>query len=362
MTATHAELLARLSRSAPASTSAGTSRSAAATRSSSRASSARRRTSSPRTTCAPGRARSSTACAAATPTATCCSPPRRSRARPSTGCSRRRGSRATSPRAASWRWRSRRASTRARIYLHGNAKSEPELREALEAGVGHIVLDSFDDFERLERVAAERGRVQEVLIRVTPDVAGDTHARDLDRPGRLEVRLLGSREAPRGDRARRRRRRTCELVGLHFHIGSQLLDLEPFRDAVAAIAAARRVRRLQPRRRARRRLHRGAASRRRSRTTSTRSSTRRTRSSAPDKRLLLEPGRALVANSTVTLYTVQTVKRNVSTWVAVDGGMSDNLRPMLYGSRLRGGDRRPRRWRRRPSAATSPASTASPAT
>src|ERR1019366_7101028 len=51
-----------------------------------------------------------------------------------------------------------------------------------------------------------------------------------------------------------------------------------------------------------------------------------------DKRLLLEPGRALVANSTVTLYTVQTVKRNVSTWVAVDGGMSDNLRPMLYGA------------------------------
>jgi diaminopimelate decarboxylase len=53
----------------------------------------------------------------------------------------------------------------------------------------------------------------------------------------------------------------------------------------------------------------------------------------PGKRLLLEPGRALVANSTVTLYTVETVKRNVSTWVAVDGGMSDNLRPMLYDSR-----------------------------
>ena len=52
----------------------------------------------------------------------------------------------------------------------------------------------------------------------------------------------------------------------------------------------------------------------------------------PGKRILDEPGRALVANSTVTLYTVQSVKRNVSTWVAVDGGMSDNLRPMLYGS------------------------------
>jgi diaminopimelate decarboxylase len=53
----------------------------------------------------------------------------------------------------------------------------------------------------------------------------------------------------------------------------------------------------------------------------------------PGKRILIEPGRALVANSTVTLYEVQTVKRNVSTWVAVDGGMSDNLRPMLYGAR-----------------------------
>jgi diaminopimelate decarboxylase len=53
----------------------------------------------------------------------------------------------------------------------------------------------------------------------------------------------------------------------------------------------------------------------------------------PDRRLVLEPGRALVAQSAVTLYTVQTVKRNVSTWVAVDGGMSDNLRPMLYGAR-----------------------------
>ncbi len=52
-----------------------------------------------------------------------------------------------------------------------------------------------------------------------------------------------------------------------------------------------------------------------------------------DCRLLLEPGRALVANSTVTLYSVETVKHNVSTWVAVDGGMSDNLRPMLYGAR-----------------------------
>jgi diaminopimelate decarboxylase len=64
----------------------------------------------------------------------------------------------------------------ARIYLHGNAKSERELREALRAGVGHVVLDSFDDLDKLERVAAELGVAAQVLVRVTPEVSGDTHA------------------------------------------------------------------------------------------------------------------------------------------------------------------------------------------
>jgi diaminopimelate decarboxylase len=116
-----------------------------------------------------------------------------------------------------------------------------------------------------------------------------------------------------------------------MHIGSQLLALEPFREAIRAIAAlgdfpvynlggglgvaytwaheppaiADYVQALVD---------------------------TATAELGPGKRLLIEPGRSLVANSTVTLYTVETVKRNVSTWVAVDGGMSDNLRPMLYGS------------------------------
>jgi len=63
-----------------------------------------------------------------------------------------------------------------RIYLHGNAKSSAELREALTAGVGHIVLDSLHDIERLESLVAERGVAQPVLIRVTPDIAGATHS------------------------------------------------------------------------------------------------------------------------------------------------------------------------------------------
>src|SRR5436190_493675 len=121
-------------------------------------------------------------------------------------------------------------------------------------------------------------------------------------------------------------------VGLHAHIGSQLFSLEPFRAAVRALA----------------RLGDfpvynlggglGAAYTNDQRPPSVERYVEAIVDAVhaelgTGKRLLLEPGRALVANSTVTLYTVQTVKRNVSTWVAVDGGMSDNLRPMLYDSR-----------------------------
>jgi diaminopimelate decarboxylase len=216
-----------------------------------------------------------------------------------------------------------------RIYLHGNAKSEQELRAALEAGVGHIVLDSFDDFDRLERICAELERRQEVLIRVTPDVKGVTH--DAISTGQADSKFgFALTHAPEAI-ARAQTTPHLELVGLHFHIGSQLLDLEPFRRAVSAIAQLGDFGVYN--------LGGGLGV------------AYTAEQSAPDpvdyvdaivgathdllgsdKRLLLEPGRALVANSTVTMYTVQTIKRNVSTWVAVDGGMSDNLRPMLYGS------------------------------
>ncbi|HWE34463.1 MAG TPA: diaminopimelate decarboxylase [Solirubrobacteraceae bacterium] len=217
-----------------------------------------------------------------------------------------------------------------RIYLHGNAKSETELREALAAGVGQIVLDSFDDFDRLERVAAAAGRVQEVLIRVNPDVAGETH--DAISTGQADSKFgFDLADAPRAiDRAAEAPH--LRLVGLHCHIGSQLLELEPFRNAVRAIAPLGEfdVYNLGG--------GLGVAYTSDLEAPSVSDYVASVLDAAhaslgPGKRLLIEPGRALVANSTVTLYTVQTVKRNVSTWVAVDGGMSDNLRPMLYGSR-----------------------------
>src|SRR5579884_1683246 len=217
----------------------------------------------------------------------------------------------------------------ARIYFHGNAKSDAELGEALAAGVGHIVLDSSDELDRLERIAAHAGVRQEMLLRVTPGVAGDTH--DAMSTGQADSKFGFSVADARAAIERLAAMRHLRLVGLHFHIGSQLLELEPFREAVAAIAelgdfpvynfggglgVAYTAAQQPPSVEEYVEMLVSAAH----------------ESLGADKRLLIEPGRALVANSTVTLYTVETVKRNVSSWVAVDGGMSDNLRPMLYGA------------------------------
>ncbi len=219
----------------------------------------------------------------------------------------------------------------ARIYFHGNAKSAAELREALAAGVGHIVIDSLDELDLLERIAAAEGdRRQEVLIRITPGVAGDTH--QAISTGQSDSKFGFAPAAAREAVARLAGASHLELVGLHFHIGSQLLELEPFRAAVRTIASLGDF----PVYNVGGGL--GVAYSSADQPPAVADyvdaivSIVHTELGA-DKRLLLEPGRALVANSAVTLYTVQTVKRNVSTWVAVDGGMSDNLRPMLYGAR-----------------------------
>ena len=218
----------------------------------------------------------------------------------------------------------------ARIYLHGNAKSQAELAQAIEAGVGHIVLDSLHDLERLRTACAQRGHRQPVLLRVTPDVSGDTHSKIST--GQADSKFGFSLAQAAEAIERLRGVPELELVGLHCHIGSQLLDLAPFRAAVAALAPLGEFPVYN--------LGGGLG-------------VAYTAADEPPgvadyvaaivdtahellgagRQLLIEPGRALVANCTVTMYTVQTVKRNVSKWVAVDGGMSDNLRPMMYGAR-----------------------------
>jgi diaminopimelate decarboxylase len=215
------------------------------------------------------------------------------------------------------------------VYLHGNAKGDDELAFALERGVGHVVIDGLDEIERVERAAAARGVRQPVLLRVTPGVKPNTHAA-------ISTGQLDSKFGLPPDRAaeaieRLRGSGELELEGLHMHIGSQIFELDSFRASVAALAPLGDFDTYD--------VGGGLA-------------VAYTGADAPPtieayveavsaavreqlgagKRLVLEPGRALTANSTVTLYSVVSVKRTASTYVAVDGGMSDNLRPMLYGA------------------------------
>jgi diaminopimelate decarboxylase len=222
----------------------------------------------------------------------------------------------------------------ARIHMHGNNKTDEEILMAARAGIGHLILDSFDEIERAERLLDEP---MKVLIRVTPGVKPSTH--DYITTGQLDSKFgFGAGDVGGAATAIERVLASdkLELVGLHAHIGSQIFELEPYRLAIGAlgelagdwckvvdvggglgvaytaddrppaiddyvgtkVAGVREV-------------------------------------FGEEVRILVEPGRSLVANAGVTAYRVGTVKEipGVRTYIAVDGGMSDNLRPMLYGSR-----------------------------
>jgi diaminopimelate decarboxylase len=216
-----------------------------------------------------------------------------------------------------------------RIHLHGNAKSERELAEALAAGVGHVVVDNHTDIDRLEGLVPD-GVVQRVQLRVAPGISPDTHP-SISTGGPNTKFGFGLQHAgaaiERLDASDR-----LELEGLHLHIGSQIYDVESFRTALEAMASLAThgmvnlggglgVAYVNPEHPPSIEDYVAA------KVDAVRDVM------GADVRILDEPGRALVANSTVTLYTVESIKRNVDLYVAVDGGMSDNLRPMLYGAR-----------------------------
>ena len=224
----------------------------------------------------------------------------------------------------------------ARIHMHGNNKSEDELRYAFDSGVGHLILDSFDEIERAERLL---DRPQKVLIRVTPGIKPSTH--DYVQTGQLDSKFgfgLADDLAARAV-ARVRESPNLELVGLHAHIGSQIFELEPYVKAIEVIADFCDSVDLAPEL-----LNVGGGLGIAYLDTDEPPSiedyvevkvhgVQRVFDPAPT--ILVEPGRSLVGNAGVTAYRVGTVKEipGVRTYVAVDGGMSDNLRPMLYGSR-----------------------------
>jgi diaminopimelate decarboxylase len=220
-----------------------------------------------------------------------------------------------------------------RIYLHGNNKTEAELRQAAEAGVGHVILDSFGEIERLD---AMLDRPQDVLIRVTPGIVPSTHS--YVQTGGLDSKFGFGLEDGLAARAVEAVRASSHLrlVGLHAHIGSQIFELEPYVKAIEALAGLAgdwcRVLNVGG--------GLGIAYTSEDEPPSIEAyvdvKVRGVRSVFdPVPRILIEPGRSLVGNAGITVYRIGTVKEipGVRTYLAVDGGMSDNLRPMLYGSR-----------------------------
>jgi len=214
------------------------------------------------------------------------------------------------------------------ILLHGNAKSDRDIGDAVAAGVGVVVIDGPDDVDRLERLATAP---QKVLVRVNPAVPGVTHAA-MD-TGSPEAKFGVAVEAAPRLIERIRAVDRLELLGLHVHIGSQLLDLDGFGRAAEAIAAlgdfpvydlggglgiAYRPQETAP----------SIADYADATVDALHTHLSR------DAQLIVEPGRSVVGRSMITVYSVVTVKHGALTHVAVDGGMGDNLEPMLYGQRF----------------------------
>jgi diaminopimelate decarboxylase len=222
----------------------------------------------------------------------------------------------------------------AKIVLHGNAKSDEELVMAIANGVGLIVVDNFDDIDRLERLVP-RGHVQPCLVRVIPGVEAATHASQATGHAGSKFGLLpdDAREAI----ARIERSAKMRLDGVHTHVGSQLLNVEQLAQAVEPIAklgtfevydlggglGVRYTYQEHPP----------------SLDDYADAMVAQAHALLPDgARIIVEPGRSMVATSACTIYRITTIKRGNQpghvTHVAVDGGMADNLEVSLTGQRF----------------------------
>ncbi len=234
-----------------------------------------------------------------------------------------------------------------RLYFHGNNKSREELEQALAADTGCVVLDNFHELEMLEQLAGRAGRRQRVLFRLTPGI--DPHTHKFTTTGIVDSKfgfsLVGGHAAEAV--ARLSGSGWLHLAGLHFHLGSPIFEMEPYEKAIPVVlefAAQMRERhgfvleeisvgggfavtylREKPAP--------PVADYAEAITRGVREGCRRLGLPLPG--LVIEPGRSTVGRAGVSFYTVGAVKTipGVRTYVSVDGGMADNIRPAIYGAK-----------------------------
>jgi len=235
----------------------------------------------------------------------------------------------------------------AEISFHGNNKGEDELREAVRAGVGKVVVDNLDEIDRLARIAAAEETTVSILIRLNPGV--DVHTHHKISTGIVDSKFgfpIQNGQA-RGAVERALAHESLRVVGYHAHIGSQLFESEAYIDTVDALVgfgAAMRdefgvemqhlspgggfgIAYLDEDEPKPARYWAGVIA------GSVRSAC--DRHGMPDPVLTIEPGRSIVGPAGVAVYRVGSIKEipGIRTYVAVDGGMADNIRPSLYDAR-----------------------------
>ena len=214
------------------------------------------------------------------------------------------------------------------MVMHGNAKSDADIQAAIKAGIGYIVIDGFDDINRIDALAR---RPVPSLLRVSPGIESATHS-SLATGGKASKFGFPVERVPDAI-ARMHAAPMIDLRGLHAHIGSQILNLEQFEAEVAALATLGHFEVYD--------LGGGLGVRYEPSDVAPEIDDYLERLVGAVHRhlgtgieLLVEPGRSLVAPAGVSLYTVVTIKDAGRIHVAVDGGMGDNLEHSLYGQRF----------------------------
>lgn len=232
-----------------------------------------------------------------------------------------------------------------RIYFHGNNKSRRELEEALEAGIGRIVVDSMSELKELAELSREYRQKTPILIRVKPGIEAHTH--DYIRTGQDDSKFgFGLADAFDATNFALDNGSFLELRGFHCHIGSQIFQLEPFRLAAGVMIKFMSDIRdktgfIAPELDIGGGL--GIRYRRDDRPPSIEAFVECVAGAVrkyalehnyPLPEILLEPGRSIVGEAGITLYTVGVVKDvpGIRRFVSIDGGMTDNIRPALYGA------------------------------